>query len=490
MKTLCSCQICEICTCGQHDCLNPTPPTVLPACCSTDAVSHHTEYRDRFHHHGTIAKRNSRKILSEYKPLEGEISATTTFQSDYVAHPVKSRSPKPVKAYAAPAGPMLLKTTYMNDFRMCPTQKSTTSKVEQYNAPTTKMDTLSIYNDVYRAWTPQPRTSYKKVDNLKVNEGRLDMTTTSKADYCHKTEPSRRKSFKPEQKTQMESLPFEGKSVYSQMYVPHTVEVIPPKPRIPYKPSSAPFQAISTHRRDYKGDRSSAVRSCKVKATWEPRSTPFEGKSECQDRFQVWPNRPVTSVHKAAEYSPPEGDMELTSTAHMDFSGAPGRPATTARPRVKAWSKGEPFEARSATQDHYRAWEGAKKVKSLKPVATRPPLSAFEGTTTFRAEFTPKKTDVIASCKPVQTVLDSCAMEHDTIYRSTYKKHEVQPCPACHLPEGHVLSLGKNGYILCHNIPPEDHKAITRSSTADMVKYSRLTNTRRARSACLNRQNK
>lgn len=345
--------------------------------------------------------------------------------------------------------------------------------------------------DVYRAWKPQPQTSYKKADNLKVNNGTLDMTTTSRADYCQKTESSRRKSFKPEQKL-TESLPFDGKSVYEQMYVQHPVQSIRSKPKTPYKPSSAPFQAISIHRQDYKGDRSSAVQSCKVKATWEPRLTPFEGKSECQDKFQAWPVRCVTSIRKGGDYSPPEGDMELTSTAHMDFRGAPGSSATTARPSMKAWSKGEPFEARSTTQDHFRAWEGAKRGKSLKPVSTRPPLSAFEGTTTFRAEFTPKKGENMKSFKPVQRLQSPCTMECDTIYRSTFRKHEVEPCPASfsHRSEGQVLCLGRNGYILypCTKIPPEEAKVITRPSTADVYKSCRTTNTRPVRSAGLTRQ--
>lgn len=309
----------------------------------------------------------------------------------------------------------------------------------------------SLPEDVYRAMEPQPQKSYKTIDNLKVNEGILDMTTTSQVAYCLKTEPSTRKSFKPEQKLKESALPFEGKSVYRQMYIPHPVQRESRKPKIPYRPSSAPFQAISTHQQDYKGDRSSAVQSCKVKATWEPRSTPFEGESEFQDKFQAWPVRPATSARKAAQYSQPEGDVELTSLAHNDFRGAPGCPAISARPIIKAWSKGKPFEAHSTTQDHFRAWEGAKRSKSMKSTPTRLPLSSFEGTTTFRAEFTPKKAEHITSFKPVQRILSQGAMESETIYRSTFKKYEVHPCPAClsHRSEGQVLSLGKNGYIRC-----------------------------------------
>lgn len=317
------------------------------------------------------------------------------------------------------------------------------------------------------------------------------MTSTSRADYCQKTESSRRKSFKPEHKL-MESLPFEGKSVYHQMYVRHPVQSIPPKPKSPYKPSITPFQDISIHRQDYKGDRSSAVQSCKVKASWQPRSTPFEGKSECQDKFQAWPVRHVTSIRKAGAYSPPEGDMELTSTAHMDFRGARGCPATTARPSVKAWSKAEHFEARSTTQDHFRVWEGAKRGKSLKPVTTRLPLSAFADTSTFRAEFTPKKGENVTSFKPVQRLQSPCTMDCNTVYRSTFRKHEVQPCPACfnHGPEGHILCLGKNGHILhpCANLLPEEPKVITRPSTADIPKSCRSTNIRPVKSAGLTRQ--
>lgn len=67
-------------------------------------------------------------------------------RSDYVAHPARPRSPKPIKSYAAPIGLMLMKTTYMNDFRMYPTHNSTISKAEEYKGPSTKMETLSVYN--------------------------------------------------------------------------------------------------------------------------------------------------------------------------------------------------------------------------------------------------------------------------------------------------------------------------------------------------------
>ncbi|XP_063074488.1 stabilizer of axonemal microtubules 2-like isoform X2 [Engraulis encrasicolus] len=354
---------------------------------------------------------------------------------------------------------MLLKTTYLKDFRGYPASKTTTTSiVDEYKPPITKMDTQTAYNDAYHAWEPQPKIPYKQVDNLKMNEGSIDMTTVFQADYRPK-ENCRRKSFKPEPKL-MESLPFEGKSVYSQMYVPHPVQQYLPKQKVPFRPSSAPFEATSVHRQDFTGERSSSpVKCCKVKGAWEPRSTPFDGKSECQEKFQAWTAavRPSSCANKQATYSLPEtGDVELTSMTRRDFKGTPGRPASSARPSInKSPNRKKRFEARTTAQDDFIAWKDVEKSTSCKPKVARQPCAAFEGISTFQAAFTGKATEPAKSFKPVRSIMSPSTMDCDTVYRSTFKEQKAQPLPGIYSQrqEGQVVSLGKNGFVLCQTWP-------------------------------------
>ncbi|XP_030644102.1 stabilizer of axonemal microtubules 2-like [Chanos chanos] len=467
----------------RHRCPHTPPPAVIPLGSDSGPACLLSEYGEKFVSHGNTAVRISKHVPEELQPPEGPISNTTTFRSDYVPHRLTPRAPKPVQVCSPPAVEMALQTTYMQDFTQHPTQRNIVSKTEQHWSPPAKMDTRSVYNEEYRPWSLLKQKPFKTKDNLTISTEKFSALSTAQDDYCPKPGAVARHSFKPVPVLK-ESPPFEGDTTHRLSYVSHPPQRRAPRQKIVYEPNSVPLEAVSTHRHDYRGLRGERPRSCKARITWDGHRMPFEEVSEFQDKYREWKQPPCVRQRCTASYSPPEGEMELVSTAHGDFKGTRASPARSARPPIKAWSKGAPFEARSAMKEDYRAWESAERSCSAKPPHVRQSPDRFSATTTFRAHYTPKTASRAASFKPEAARLTPRHMETDTVYRCTYSEHKIQPCPASHAqpPGFHYTGKGRGGHLLYRpTAAPE--KGVARPATAGSAKPKVSAATRPVKSA-------
>lgn len=258
-------------------------------------------------------------------------------------------------------------------------------------------------------------------DNLKMNKGKFEGTTTFRADFCPKGPAEARESFKPTPEAR-ETLPFEGATNYKTQYVSHPVQTRQPREKPTYRPTSAPFNGVSTHRQDYRGLPAEAAKPIRAKVAWESSTATFEGISEFQDKYKAWPMVP-RHRHKAKEYCPPEGDMEFLTTAHAHYLGNNDcqRPLS-ARPAIQAWVMDrEPFQARSTMKEDYRAWESVQRPPMVHTDELEKPKGNFENTTTFRSAYTPKTTSRTTSFKPSQKPMEE---------EATCTPKEITPCPA------------------------------------------------------------
>uniref|UniRef100_UPI003AACA7DD stabilizer of axonemal microtubules 2-like n=1 Tax=Centroberyx gerrardi TaxID=166262 RepID=UPI003AACA7DD len=413
--------------------------------------------REKLREHRYTAPKNSKTYKDERQQLEGNNADVTTFKSDNVTHKLMQNPPKVPKPYVPPEGHMRCTSTYAQDNPIQAVEKHIACKVEEYHPPTAKMVFQSVYKDDFRAWNAHKLQPYRLCDNLKVNEGKFEMTTTSKDAYCHKNPVKVTDNFKPVPQMR-ESLPFDSITNYRSQYVTHPVQPRKPREKPLYHPNSAPLSRVFTSHQDYKGLPTEPVKSFKPKVAWERNPAAFDGTSEFGDKFKTWPLGPKFH-HKAEEYSPPQVRMLFLSTTHGDYTAQECQRPKSARPPVQAWMKDkEPFQARSTMKEDYKAWGTVRRSPIVHKEELERPKEAFEYTTTSRSEYTPKTAQRAVSCKPTPKPLSPKPMlDETTVYRSSYTAKEIPRCPVRNGPPPgfEYNSVGVDGHRLYRTISAE-----------------------------------
>nr|XP_006629831.2 PREDICTED: stabilizer of axonemal microtubules 1 [Lepisosteus oculatus] len=421
MKTWC---ICDICTCGWHRC--PHLPTEL---FSSDTASFLTEYNEKFCPYGFSAVRQPHRAKDELQIHTGKMENTTTFRADYVRHKLSKAPTKTVKEYIQPEGDMMLDTTYSRAYISHPTQYPVPAvKPAMYRPSSANMDVIPTYKDDYRAWEIPKQEVIRTASNLKLCSAKFSNTTAFQDDYGARLPVKSEKSYKPVQEVK-EPMPFDDLTNYKVEYVCHAVQPRLRTEKKAYKPQNAPFDGLTTHKRDYKGLIGAQTRPVKPKLAWQNTAPHFEASTEFQDKYKLWPVQP-SQPRKSVKHTPPEGAMDTISTTHADFVGHQVQPPRPARPPVQEWKKGEPFDAQSTMKEDYRPWEIKKRSPIVQVGEIEKPAGPFESTTTFQAHYVPHTLARATNYKLMPTMLQSQPFNADTTYSTSYTAKEIRVCPA------------------------------------------------------------
>ncbi|XP_029931599.1 stabilizer of axonemal microtubules 1-like [Myripristis murdjan] len=305
------------------------------------------------------------------------------------------------------------------------------------DAQTTKTIFQSVYKDDFRPWNVQRRQPYRLCDNLKLNKGTFETTTTSKDSYSHKHLVNITENFKPVPQIK-ETHPFDSTTNCRSQYVTFPVQLRKPRDNPAYQPNSTPLTRVIGSHEDYKHLPTEPAKSFKPKVSWARNPTVFEATSEFSDKFKTWPLG-TKFHHKPEEYRPPEGRMAFLSTTHADYTVHEGQRSKSARPPIQTWVKDKgPFKAKSIMKEDYKIWSAMRRSPIIHKEEWEIPRGAFEKTTTSRSAYTPKTVHRAVSCKPApRPPSPKSLLEKTTVYRSSYTAKEMPRCPVqCHASAG------------------------------------------------------
>ncbi|KAG9266551.1 stabilizer of axonemal microtubules 2 isoform X1 [Astyanax mexicanus] len=424
MKRLC---VCEICNCGRHRC--PHQPTVLYRKGSEGYAV--TEYVEKF---PAYESRQPPKILKpkyEYTADRGKMEGTTTFKSDFIPYEVSRRPGKQQAEYQPNPGEIDLGTTYKQDFNPYQLQPVTPLKPKVMIRPTSgKLNAVPTYKEDFRAWEIPKRELSKPDETYHPPPGKFGNTTTFQDDFVPRG-PVLRESFKPLNVAKQNDAPFEGVTSNQLSYIPHPVEARFIKAPEEYKPSSQPFQDLTTHRKDYQGISGPMPKSFKPERVKISSEAPFQSSTEFRERFQQWPVS-LPQVHKSVEYVSPTADMDLTTTTKTTYIKHKVQPFISIKPFPKPNRSPAPFHSNTTMKDDFKPWVTARRLSTFhKPEEIQRASGKMEDLTTFRAHFIQHPLQPNISYKPAAAPpRTDVPLEESTSYRTDFTPKKVSVCPA------------------------------------------------------------
>ncbi|KAI3376479.1 hypothetical protein L3Q82_016948, partial [Scortum barcoo] len=338
-----------------------------------------TEYQEKFlppFCHTTVISTSKQK--DPYHPLKSTYNDMTTFRSFYVTQ----KWIKPPQLSAPPKGHRRCTSAPHNTAHFVANQMI--SKVEDYT---------SVYKNDFRAWTVNKRQLFKLSDNLKVHEG-LVVTSTSSKEGCAQENYAQVDSKAVPKARKLP--PFESVTSYRSDYVTHPLQ---PRTRRE-KPAQQNNTGLSL---EYQVPQ-------KPKATWDINQQLTDEASELFKQFKTL----KTKFHgqgKAKESGPPSDYDNFLSTTHADYTPHKCQRTKPVLPSMLNIEKSnEPFQATTTMKEDYKAWDIPRRLPAVqKGKLDWPKKTGFSVCTPKPAEScspNPKpfslqpKLDGTAACKP------------------------------------------------------------------------------------------
>uniref|UniRef100_A0A8D0G1S2 Stabilizer of axonemal microtubules 2 n=1 Tax=Sphenodon punctatus TaxID=8508 RepID=A0A8D0G1S2_SPHPU len=419
-----------------------------------------TEYSDKYLQYGNVSPPESLKPKQAYQPHRGKMEGISTFKSDYLPYDVVNRPARVQEEYKPRPGEIDLGTTYRRDYNAHNVQPLTLARpLERKQVRGGKLDTIPTYQDDYRAWQVPRREPNKLDSTYHPPTEKFGNLTTFQNDFVPR-ELNLRQSFKPPAVAKLSGLPFDSVTSHRSSYVPHHLEPKFVRSKDEYKPSSQPFEDLTTHRHDFKGLLGEIPHSFKPQYSKAESNAHFDGMTEFRDRFQPWLVS-LPEVHKAKEYVPPSGAMDLNSTSHLDYIHHEINPVAPIRPVSYGRKSNAPFQASSTMKDDFQAWDSCRQEIIKRHQEIPKPTGKFDGLTTFRSHYRPHDIVPTQSFKPLRVVLPSSArFEDGTMYRTEYTPKKQEVCPANYpSPPGYVfVNTDSRGHKFFRKVTPEINK--------------------------------
>ncbi|XP_038276012.1 stabilizer of axonemal microtubules 2 isoform X1 [Dermochelys coriacea] len=445
--------LCEICTCGCHHCPHKSIriyDTGGQACLTT-------EYVDKYPQYGNLPPPQSLKPKEEYQAHHGRMEGITTFKSDYLPYDVVNRPLRVQEEYKPKPGEIDFGTTYRRDYNPHKIQPVTLVRpLERKQIKGGKLDTIPTYQDDYRSWEVQRREPNKLGHTYHPPIEKFGNSTTFQDDFVPR-ELNPRQSFKPPGVAKRSDVPFDGVTNHRSSYIAHQLEPKFVRPKEEYKPSSQPFEDLTTHRNDFKRLLGEFTKSCKPEYTKVGSNAHFDGCTEFRDRFQPW-SVSLPEARKIRDYVPPPGNMDLHSTSHLDYVPHVICPVAPIRPVSYGRRSNVPFQGNTTMKEDFQAWASCQQ-EIIRRHQEIPKLTGkFDGLTTFRSHYIPHEIIPVQSFKPLRVVVPSSAhFEDETMYRTEYTSKKQEICPANYpSPPGYVfVDTDSHGHKFFCRVTPE-----------------------------------
>ncbi len=316
-----------------------------------------------------------------------------------------------------------------------------------------------IFKDDFRQWEISRRELTKPDTPYQPPVIKFGNSTTFQDDFVPRGLVPR-ESYKPSNIVKLSDTPFENMTSNKLCYVPHAVEARYVKPPVEYKPSSQPFQDLTSHRQDYQGLLSPLTKSCKPEPTKVASNKPFQGSTEFRDRYQKWPVS-LRYVHKSVAYESPTEHMDMTTTSHTDYIKHQIQPFLSAKPFFLPTKSSEPFQGNTTMRDDFQPWAAPRQGMIRKPEEIQRASGKMEDLTTFRAHFVQHEAQPSFSFKPQNAPLRTDApLQNDTMYRTDFTPKKISVCPASfEAPPGFVFD----------NYDDRGHRFFRKMRSADKI---------------------
>ncbi|XP_027017778.1 stabilizer of axonemal microtubules 2 [Tachysurus fulvidraco] len=424
MKSLC---VCKICNCGRHFCIREPTSLYIKDTQGVDV----SEYTEKYPGYKNCYPPKSLKPKHEVQKICEPMEDITTFRSDFVPYEVTSRPVKKKVEYQPFPGKIDLSTTYKLQFTPYEIKPVFPRRPkEMIRGAKGTMDTIPTYKEHFCVWDINKRESLKPKVSYHPPTEKFGNATTFQDDFIPRGLVPR-ESFKPETLTKLSDAPFDGVTSNQLDYVPHPLDLHLVKAPLEYKPSDQPFQDLTTHRHDFQGLPGQMPKSCKPEYSRISYDTPFQSSTEFRDRFQPWDTSPP-HLHKAVhKYLSPTEPMDMTTTTGTTYIEHHIQPFIPVRPKSRPTCSSEPFDGTTTMKEDFQHWKAHRQELIRQPQEIHRGSGKMEDTTTFKAHFIQHQLQPNISCKPDTAPL-RCEepFDGDTTYRIEFTPKKISVCPA------------------------------------------------------------
>ncbi|XP_017660596.1 PREDICTED: stabilizer of axonemal microtubules 2 [Lepidothrix coronata] len=166
--------------------------------------------------------------------------------------------------------------------------------------------------------------------------------------------------------------------------------------------------------------------SCKPKPEFQQHRGKMDGISIFKTDYLPYDvvKRPFRAP---AEYRPKSGKIDLGTIYQRDYNPHKVGPVTLARPRERKHTTDAKLDTIPTYRDDYRLWE-AQRTESCKVEQTyQPPTERFGNPSTFQDDYIPREPNPPESFKPSAAKLPDGPFDGNTIHRTAYVVHEMEP---------------------------------------------------------------
>ncbi|NXS19058.1 SAXO2 protein, partial [Mystacornis crossleyi] len=165
--------------------------------------------------------------------------------------------------------------------------------------------------------------------------------------------------------------------------------------------------------------------SCKPKAQF-PQD---QGRMDSISTFKsdYIPYDVKTPFQPQTEYRPKSGKIDLGTVYQRDYNPHEVGPVTLARPRERKHTSGAKVDTIPTYRDHYKLWKSQRTESCKVERPYEPPSEKFGNPSTFQDDYIPRQPNPSQSCKPCNAKLPEGPFDGNTIHRTAYVVHEVEP---------------------------------------------------------------
>lgn len=261
---------------------------------------------------------------------------------------------------------------------------------------------LSEYRQTFKQFDVRPPQSFKPHNKPFASTSKLEAKTTNQCDYVAHS-PVRRLSFGRTIEYQKPTDPMLGETEYMREY--------PEKKR--------PALQSPVHRWD-------------ASRTTQNESAPFQASTTQREDFKAWAIQavPRETLKKVNIYIPPKEKFEMLSTFQSDYrANGPVIPCEMVKPIHSSIKSEAPFDDTTTNRVDYKKPPPAPRtlVKKYQPVVVK--RDKFDATTTNRQDFVPHMGIERPKCtKPaLEQVKSTEPFKGETTHSVSYIPWELQP---------------------------------------------------------------
>lgn len=415
--------ICQLCTCGHHRCPH-RPWGILGKGDQPCAI---TEYKNEYRAHDA-ARRQPFKPDNEFKGSGVPLSDETTHKHDYIRHPVERVVGHQPEVYRPPEGEMDTTTSYNKEFVAKQGEKAMPIRHDGMRREPAQFEGNPTYKSDYRPWDLSRTQPIKHDSGYVPSSDPFGGDSTYVNDYKrHNQAP--RSAIKPDNTALQSTDPFDDRTGYREDYIKHS---LPPKyqrPKDEYIQNGMPLDSLTTNRRDFTPKDAERMRSFKPDGQGYRSDAPFDDDTTHKVDYKKWDVQ-APQFHREAEWRPPQGEMDLSTNYNTEFTPKPAQRVQQIRPASRKKTDAK-FEGDTTYGQDFRKWPGDRRGLIKNDGEYQPSNAPFEGLSTYKGHYLPHQGGPAQSFKPDGNAYRSDApFDGNTLYRTEFTPKEIEPCPA------------------------------------------------------------